>query len=145
MEKTSIKTILNCFYPRFPVRWLSLLAKETARRRRSGRCEHMLSICEEAHLGHSSPWKSRTFRVFGKSTSHSPLHLFPDLMDLNLRQYRSFDRLALFWYNIDRRKESEVQTMKTTVRRLKPTLITRKSVIKVALFYSCRNFISPIG
>ena len=59
-----------------------------------------------------------------KNTPLSPLHLFLNLMDLNLRLYRTFEKSLLFWYNIVRKKESEDTQMKngyTMVRRLKLT------------------------
>ena len=59
-----------------------------------------------------------------KNTPLSPLHLFLNLLDLNLRLYRTFEKSLLFWYNIVRKKESEDTQMKngyTIVRRLKLT------------------------
>ena len=59
-----------------------------------------------------------------KNTPLLPLHLFLNLMDLNLRLYRTFEKSMLFWYNIVRKNESEDTQIKngyTMVRRLKLT------------------------
>ena len=49
---------------------------------------------------------------------------FSFIQVLNLRDNRTFEKSLLFWYNIDRKKESEDLQMKngyTMVRRLKLT------------------------
>ena len=59
-----------------------------------------------------------------KNNPLSPLHLFLNLLVSNLQLYRTFEKYPLFWYNIDRKKESEDLQMKNgyaMVRRLKLT------------------------